>query len=83
MRIGKLALTIGIFGAIMIGAAMVTANDMQEYSFAGEPQIVLAVDYHRDSGNVRRSPAMRIILRQELPWLPDKLEALFKRLGNV
>lgn len=84
MRIGKLVLTLGVSGIIMITAACNMAIVPVNLDGAGGAEEAVVVESGVPERSIphRLEQGRRIIRKQELPWLPDPMKVLVLQLGN-
>jgi hypothetical protein len=81
MRVEKLILGIGLSGILLIGTAIMAAENMTGIA---RGQIIDAGGsvVATNRSDVRMSPAFKLLIHKELPWLSDNLKVLIRRLGN-
>lgn len=85
MQIGRLVLMLGIAGLILIAAAACeynqnTLGSSRQVLFSEQPSLAYSLQDHKRT--LDRWPPARIVLRHNIPWMPDSMKALMRRLGS-
>lgn len=84
MRIMRLALTMAAVGLLLILAvtwAVALEPPLRPHRSSEERVLTESVWVHKPIKGTRQSPATRLLLKQQVPWLSDNMKSLIRDIG--
>lgn len=86
MRIGRLMTMMLMTGILLVGVTLWTGGPQEPVKTAVDSREVVPreqVLIRTPARMIRRSPAARVLLKQQLPWLADSMKTLIRSLESV